>query len=940
VIGQTISHYRVLRKLGSGGMGVVYEAEDLKLHRRVALKFLTQGVAADSTALRRFGREAQAASALNHPNICTIYEVEEYEHQPLIVMELLEGESLKERIRKGPIPTDDLLDFGIQISDALEAAQIKGIIHRDIKPGNIVIVGRSRVKILDFGLAKMLSRPLVDEEIEEESLTHEGVIPGTTAYMSPEQVKGEEIDGRSDLFSLGVVLYELATGQRPFAKKNRVLTMDAILHAEPPAPTTVNSQLPAGLDTIIRRALEKDRERRYQHAADLRSDLLGLKRATESGTRAVVSAVPAATRPTRHIASWMLALSAGVLAIVVAVGVFLYLHRATALTEKDALVLADFDNKTGDPVFDETLKQALAVDLGQSPFLNILSERRVTATLRMMGHSLDQPFTGEAARELCQRVGSKAMLAGSISNLGNEYIIGLNAINCSTGDTLVAEQARASGKGEVLKSLDNSASAIRTKLGESLASVQKFATPIEEATTPSLEALKAYSIGRRLVYAKGDIAGLPYYQRALELDPNFALAYRALAVSYTNLGQTTRAIENAKKAFELRERVSEREKYAIAGRYYTDVTGDLEKTNEVYELYKQSYPRDNLPFLNLGDSYMRLGEWEKALRETEASLLLEPNSAIAHSNLTWMQLALGRTEDARAGVEQALSRNMDTCFLRLALYQTAFLRGDRETMERQQSWAAGRSGEEDWLLSAQSDTEAYFGRLEKAREFSRRAVDSALHANAKETAALWQVNAALREAEFGNKGPAQQDALAALALTPGRDVMSAAALAVARAGDTERAQQLSERLNRDFPQNTIVQGYWLPATRAAIEMNEKNSAKAVMVLQNAIAYEFSQAQPFQLGMLYPVYLRGQAYLLGRQGKEAAAEFQKIIDHRGIVLNFPLGALARVGLGRAYVLQGDSANARSAYQEFLTLWKDADPNIPILKEAKAEYAKLQ
>jgi predicted Zn-dependent protease len=939
MIGQTISHYRVLRKVGSGGMGVVYEAEDLKLHRRVALKFLTQGVAADSTALRRFGREAQAASALNHPNICTIYEVEEYDRQPLIVMELLEGESLKERLRKGPIPIDDLLDFGIQIADALEAAQIKGIIHRDIKPGNVVIVGRGRVKILDFGLAKMLSRPLVEDEIEEESLTHEGVIPGTTAYMSPEQVRGEEIDGRSDLFSLGVVLYELATGQRPFAKKNRVLTMDAILHAQPPAPTTLNSQLPAGLDTIISKALEKDRERRYQHAADLRSDLLNVKRVIESGTRAVVSAVPAAARPKRHIAGWVLALSAA-LAIVVTVGVFLYSHRATALTEKDTIVLADFDNKTGDPVFDETLKQALAVDLGQSPFLNILSDRRVAATLRMMGRSPDQPLAGEAARELCQRVGSKALLAGSISRLGNDYIIGLNAINCSTGDTLVAEQARASGKGEVLKSLDNSASATRTKLGESLVSVQKFATPIEEATTPSLEALKAYSMGRRVVYAKGDVPGIPYYERALELDPNFALAYRGLAVAYVNTGQTTLALESAKKAYQLSDRVSEREKYAIAGRYYSDVTGELGKANQVYELYKQSYPRDFLPSLNLGDTNMKAGEWEKALLETEATLRLEPNSSVSNSNLTQIQLALNRTEDARRTAEQALSRNMDTYLLRLVLYQVAFLRGDRETMGRQLSWAAGRPGEEDWLLSAQSDTEAYFGQLAKAREFSRRAVDSALHANAKETAALWQANAALREAEFGNKVPAQQSALAALALTPGREVRSLAALALAQAADTARAQKLAESLSKDFPQNTIVQNYWLPSIHAAIEMNGKNSASAVEVLQTAASYELGQCQPFQVGMLYPVYLRGQAYLLARQGKEAAGEFQKIIGHRGIVLNFPLGALARVGLGRAYVLEGDSANARSAYQEFLTLWKDADPDIPILKQAKAEYAKLQ
>jgi predicted Ser/Thr protein kinase/predicted Zn-dependent protease len=940
MIGQTISHYRVLRKVGSGGMGVVYEAEDLKLHRRVALKFLTQGVAADSTALRRFEREAQAASALNHPNICTIYEVEEYDRQPLIVMELLEGESLKERIRKGPIPIEELLDFGIQISDALEAAQIKGIIHRDIKPGNIVVVGRGRVKILDFGLAKMLSRPLVEDEIEEESLTHEGVIPGTTAYMSPEQVKGEEIDGRSDLFSLGVVLYELATGQRPFAKKNRVLTMDAILHAQPPAPTTLNSQLPAGLDKIICRALEKDRERRYQHASDLRSDLLGLKRATESGTSAVISAVPAATHPKRHIAGWMLALSAGVVAIVVAFGVFFYSHRATALTERDTIVLADFDNKTGDPVFDDTLKQALVVDLEQSPFLNVLSDRKVTAMLRLMGRPLNQPLVGEAARELCERAGSKAMLAGSITNLGNEYIIGLNAINCTTGDTLVAEQARASGKSEVLKSLDISVSAMRTKLGESLASVQKFDTPIEEATTASLEALKAYSIGRRTGFAKGDLAALPYYQRAVELDPKFALAYRSIAVAYINLGQATRGRENGTRAFELRERVSEREKYAIDSSYYSWVTGEVEKSNEVYELAKQSYPRDFLFLLNLGDNYMRLGQWQKALQNNQEAMRLEPNSAISHSNMAWMQLALNRIEDARKTVEQALTHNMDTYFLRLALYQAAFLQGDRKTMEQQLAWADANPAGEHWLFSAQSDTEASTGRLGTAREFSRRAVDSAKHANAKETAALWQVNAALREAEFENDSPARQNALAALALTPGKDVRRAAALALARAGDTAQAQKLAESLNKDFPQDTIVQGYWLPSIHAAIEINRKNSARAVEVLQSASQYELAQCQPFQLGMLYPIYLRGQVYLLAHQGAQAAAEFQKIIDHRGIVLNFPLGALAHLGLGRAYSLSGDTSKARVEYQDFLTLWKDADPDIPILKEAKAEYAKLQ
>ena len=595
MIGETISHYRVLRKLGSGGMGVVYEAEDLKLHRRVALKFLTQGVAADSTALRRFEREAQAASALNHPNICTIYEVEEYDRQPLIVMELLEGESLKERIRKGPIPIEELLDFGIQISDALEAAQIKGIIHRDIKPGNIVVVGRGRVKILDFGLAKMLSRPLVEDEIEEESLTHEGVIPGTTAYMSPEQVKGEEIDGRSDLFSLGVVLYELATGQRPFAKKNRVLTMDAILNARPALPTTLDQMLPAELDQIINKCLDKDRNLRYQHASELRCDLQQLKRELESASQrtpgvAYKGVLPARSGPDRLAVhpspprivqrwGWKSIISAGIfVGTIVAVLAFLHTHRATALTERDTIVLADFDNKTGDPVFDDTLKQALVVDLEQSPFLNVLSDRKVSAILGLMGRSPDQSVAGEVARELCQRAGSKALLAGSISALGSDYVIGLNAIDCASGEALVKQQVEARGKEDVLKALGNAATVTRTKLGESLVSVQKFATPIEEATTASLEALKAYSMGRRAFFRDGVVAAVPFNQRAVELDPNFAMAYSALAIIYFDLGQTTRAVENATKAFQLRERVSERERYRISAAYYSYVTGELDKS--------------------------------------------------------------------------------------------------------------------------------------------------------------------------------------------------------------------------------------------------------------------------------------------------------------------------------------------------------------------------
>jgi len=937
LIGQTISHYRILERIGGGGMGVVYKAEDTQLGRPVALKFLSEPLVGDKAALQRFQQEARMASALDHPNICTIYEIGEHAGLPFIAMQYLEGQTLERRITDKPLPIEQVITMGIQIADALEAAHAKGITHRDIKPSNIYITKRDQPKILDFGVAKLTgdlhtgaSAASAKPPTTVDGLfTAPGARVGTFAYMSPEQERGDELDARSDLFSFGLLLYDMATGWHSLSDKVASIIHQAVGSQE--AAVQRPAELPPELAKIISKATQVDRGLRYQSAAEMRGDLERLHVRGEGQT---------SKADRRNARTRKLVALAAISMIAVAISAVFFSRRTAALTAKDTIVLADFDNKTGDPVFEDALKQAMTVDLEQSPFLNILSDRRMAATLRLMGRAPDQPVTGEVARELCQRVGSKAMLAGSISALGANYVIGLSAINCANGDTLVKEQVEAQGKESVLKALGRVANDMRGKLGESLASVQKFAMPIEEATTPSLEALKAYSMGRRALNAKGDVAAVPYYQQAVELDPNFALAYRSVAVAYNNLGQVKRASENAKRAFELRERVSERERYAIDAFYYSIFIGDEEKANQVYELWAQSYPRDLLPLGNLGDAYMRLGQWEKALRDTESSLLLEPNFTMNISNSAWMQLALNRPAEARATIEQALSHQMDTLFLWLALYQSAFVRNEQETMQQQLTWAAGRPGTEDWLLSAQSDTEAYFGRLAIARRFSKRAIDSATRADAKETAALWQANAALREAEFGNYAFARQYSLGALALAPGRDVRSLAALALARTSDSAQVQKLAENVSKDFPQNTIVQGYWLPSIHAATEIKNKNAARAVELLQPAEAYELGQSQPFQVGMMYPVYLRGQAYLLGYEGKEAEGEFQKILNHSGIVLNFPLGALAHLGLARSYVLQGDTSKARAAYENFLALWRDADRDIPILKQAKAEYAKLQ
>jgi len=984
----SISRYRIIEKLGAGGMGEVYLAEDTKLGRKVALKLLSEELTQNRDRLSRFDQEAYAASALNHPNILTIYEMGDEGGRHYIATEFIDGMTLRKRLSGAPMELTEVLDVAIQVTGALEEAHAAGIVHRDIKPENIMIRRNGHVKVLDFGLAKLTERPASSQEPDTEAITRAlvqtdaGVVLGTSQYMSPEQARGKPIDARTDIWSLGVVLYEMAAGRAPFTGETKTDIIVAIAKVDPMPLARFAPAAPPEFEWIVMKALRKDVDERYQTVKELESDLKKLKQRIEfqselersiapdrltgalsafadteiPGAAQHVSthtSVPAPAKPTEPATSAAqtrassaeyivreikrhktAAILVALVILVIAGGLILFSlkERHVALTDKDTILLADFVNTTGDQVFDGALKQALAAQLAQSPFLDILSEDRVHDSLRFMNRSPDERVTRDVAREIAERQGIKAILLGSISGIGSHYVISLEALNSHTADTIAREQIEVEGKEGVLKSLGQAASRLREKLGESLSSIQKFDAPIEQVTTSSLEALRAYSLGLEQHSQGKNFEAIPFYKHAIELDPNFAIAYARLATVYNNTKQMELSRDASQKAYEHVDRASERERLLVKWNYYGAVTGQWDETNEVLEVWKHTYPRDWVPFNILANRYTLVGSFDKAITEAREAIRLNPKSPGAYVNLAVAFMGLNRFDEAKDVLRQALAQKLETTPMHARAYQIAFLQGDAGAMRQQIDWAAGKPDE---YLSRtwEAQTAEFGGQLGSANQFSDQAVDLAQRGKLKEAAAQVLLQLAIRDATFGNCEPVGGLVGKALAQSREQASLFAAANALAACGQAASSQSLIDELVKRFPQDTLINTVSIPLVRAQIELNRGNAAQVVQLLEPARAYQ-------SFGDFWPQYIRGQAYLKQQNGAQAATEFQTIIDHRGWYPVSPIYPLAHLGLARAAALNHDIAKARKAYQDFLVLWKDADPTIPILVAAHQEYDKLK